>query len=188
MVTINAPANVVPDSDFTVTVDIGKVVDLNGAQYDILFDPAVLRLDDVTPGQIDSTEMPTQGFTEISPGVHRVLQSLMFDTVNGTGYLAVLHFHVVGSQGDSSPINLSNGTLSGWEAEIPATWIGDFVEVSVIPGDADGNGIVNVLDLTKVARIILLLDAETPGADANLDGVVDVLDLTKVVRIILMLD
>ena len=42
--------------------------------------------------------------------------------------------------------------------------------------------------MTKVARIILLLDAETPGADANLDGVVNVLDITKIARIILGLD
>ncbi|MFC2071163.1 carboxypeptidase regulatory-like domain-containing protein, partial [Chloroflexota bacterium] len=189
-VTINAQPNVVPDSDFTATVDIGEVVDLNGAQYDILFDPSVLMVDNVTAGQIDSTEMPVQGFAEVSPGRYRVLQSRLTPpyTANGTGYLATLHFHVIGSVGDNSTIDLSNGTLSGWDSEIPATWIGDFVEVSVIPGDADGNYIVNILDLTSVVREILLLDAETPGADANLDGVVDVLDLTKIVRIILMLD
>ncbi|MFC2072818.1 clostripain-related cysteine peptidase [Chloroflexota bacterium] len=187
-VRINAQANVVPDSDFTATVDIGYVIDLNGVQYDILFDPKVLRLDDVTAGQIDSTEMPVQGFAEVNPGRYRVIQSLLFDKVSGSGYLSVLYFHVVGSLGDNSTINLSNGTLSGWEAELPATWIGDFVEVAVIPGDADGNYIVNILDLTRVVRMILLIEAETPGADANQDGVVDVLDLTKIVRIILMLD
>ena len=57
-----------------------------------------------------------------------------------------------------------------------------------LPGDADGDGEVNVLDMTKVARIILLWDAETPGADANLDGEVNVLDMTKIARIILGLD
>ena len=38
------------------------------------------------------------------------------------------------------------------------------------------------------ARIILMLDAETPGADANQDGEINVLDMTKIARIILMLD
>ena len=59
---------------------------------------------------------------------------------------------------------------------------------SVILGDANGDSVVNILDLTRVVRIILLLDNETPGADANQDGIVNVLDLTKIVRKILMHD
>jgi len=52
------------------------------------------------------------------------------------------------------------------------------------PGDANGDGIVNSLDITKVERIIVGLDTATPGADANQDGVVNNLDITKVERII----
>jgi len=188
-VSINAPDRVLPDSDFPATVDISEVANLNAAQYDISFDPLVLRLDDITPGQIDSTEIPVM-FSEIIPGTYRVIQSMGLGTVSGSGYLSVLHFHVIGSLGTSSTINLSNGVLSRLEPyeEIPATWIGHSLDVSVLPGDANGDGNINVLDMTKVARIILLLDAETPGADANLDGVVNVLDMTKIARIILMLD
>ena len=91
-VSLNAPAEVLPGSNFTATVNISQVVDLNGAQYDIVFDPAVLVVDNVTAGLIGATAMPVQGFTIVSPGRYRVLQSLMFNTVNGTGYLAVLHF------------------------------------------------------------------------------------------------
>jgi len=41
-----------------------------------------------------------------------------------------LHFHVIGSGGDSSTISLSNGMLSDNLAEgIPATWVGDSVRV-----------------------------------------------------------
>jgi len=54
----------------------------------------------------------------------------------------------------------------------------------VIPGDANGDGVVNALDITKVERIIATLDAETPGADANEDGVVNALDITMVEIII----
>lgn len=57
-----------------------------------------------------------------------------------------------------------------------------------IPGDANGDGVVNVFDLTKVVKIILLLEPPTPGADCNQDGNVNVLDLTCIVRKILMLD
>jgi len=57
-----------------------------------------------------------------------------------------------------------------------------------IPGDANEDGVVNILDVTKTERIIAMLDAETPGADANEDGVVNILDVTKIERIIALLD
>jgi len=57
-------------------------------------------------------------------------------------------------------------------------------ESGVIPGDANGDGSVNALDITKVERIIAGLDAETLGADANEDGSVNALDITMVEIII----
>ncbi|MBI4283267.1 MAG: Ig-like domain-containing protein, partial [Chloroflexi bacterium] len=128
-VSLSAPANVLLGSNFTATVNITNVVDLNGAQYEIVVDPAVLVVDNVTAGQIGATVIPVQGFTMVSPGRYLVLQSLMFDTVNGTGYLAVVHLRAVGSAGSSSAINLANGILSGWTAEIPATWVGGSVNI-----------------------------------------------------------
>jgi hypothetical protein len=62
------------------------------------------------------------------------------------------------------------------------------VNRAAILGDANGDGVVNILDMTKVAREILGLDTVTPGADANSDGVVNILDMTKIARIILGLD
>ena len=53
------------------------------------------------------------------------------------------------------------------------------------PGDANGDGNVNVLDLTYIENIILLIYDSTPGADANGDGNVNVLDLTATESIIL---
>lgn len=57
-----------------------------------------------------------------------------------------------------------------------------------IPGDANGDGVVDSGDITKVKRIILGLDAPTPCADANQDGVIDAGDITKIKLIILGLD
>jgi len=59
---------------------------------------------------------------------------------------------------------------------------------TALPGDANGDGNVNALDITKVERIIAGLDAETLGADANQDGNVNALDITKAERIIAGLD
>lgn len=57
-----------------------------------------------------------------------------------------------------------------------------------IPGDADGDGDVDMADVNRVERIILELDPETPGADANQDGDVDLGDVTKIEIIIIIGD
>jgi hypothetical protein len=55
---------------------------------------------------------------------------------------------------------------------------------TVIPGDGNGDGTVNALDITKVERVIVALDDETPGADANGDGNINAMDITKIELII----
>ena len=186
-VSINAPATAAPDSDFTANVNISEVLDFDACNYDVSFDASVLRLDNVTSGLIDSTTIPVSIYNEISSGTYRVVQNVEGTAgVSGSGYLAVLHFHVIGSAGDSSTISLSNGVLANNVAEeITATWVGDLVDItSVLPGDANGDGVVNALDITKVERIVAGLDAETPGADANQDGSINALDITKIEMII----
>ena len=67
-------------------------------------------------------------------------------------------------------------------------WSGATVTAVTLPGDANGDGQVNALDITKVERIIAGLDASTPGADANQDSNINALDITKVERLIAGLD
>jgi len=288
-VSIDAPAEASPASDFTVNVNIGDVADFDAVSYDVTFDTLVLRLDDVTAGLIGATAIPVDLYNEVEAGTWRVVQNVAgTEGVTGSGYLAVLHFHVIGADGDSSAISLSNGVLSNNLAEeITATWAGDSVAIAdttapVItitplipdpienttptltgtatdesnisaveykvddgiwaaatasdgvfdspsesytfttaalseaehtvyvratdsagnttaevdyasdsftvqtapPGDANGDGTVNVLDITRVERAIVALDPETPGSDANQDGMINVLDITRIERII----
>jgi hypothetical protein len=186
-VSIDAPDGASPDSDFTVDIDISYVADFDSCNYDITFDAAVLRLDDVASGLIDSTTVPVDMYNELSPGTYRVIQNIPgVAGVSGSGYLAVLHFHVIGSEGDSSAISLSNGVLSDNQAgEITSTWTGDSVDItSVTPGDGNGDGAVNALDITKVERVIVGLDTDTPGSDANSDGNVNAMDITMIELII----
>jgi hypothetical protein len=132
IVTVEAPAEATADSDFTANVSVNEVTDFDACQYDVTFDPLVLRLDEVTPGLIDSTTVPVDIYNELSAGTFRVIQNVPgLSGVTGSGYLAVLHFHVIGSDGESSAIDLSNGVLSDITAsQIPATWVGDSVSVS----------------------------------------------------------
>jgi len=288
-VSIDAPAEASPASDFTVNVNIGDVTDFDAVSYDVSFDTLVLRLDDVTSGLIGATAIPVDLYNEVEAGTWRVVQNVPgTEGVTGSGYLTVLHFHVIGADGDSSAISLSNGVLSNNLAEeITATWAGGSVTIAdttapVItitpltpdptenttptltgtatdesnisaveyrvddgswaaatasdgafdsssedytfttaalseaehtvyvratdsagnttaeadyasdsftvqtapPGDANGDGTVNVLDITRVERAIVALDPETPGSDANGDGMINVLDITRIERII----
>jgi len=190
-VSIDAPAEAAPGGDFTANVNIGEVTDFDACNYNVSFDASVLRLDSVTSGLIGTTTVPVDIANEISSGTWTIVQNVSgMAGVSGSGYLAVLHFHVVGSGGDSSAISLSNGMLANNLAEeITASWVGDSIDISsTLPGDANGDGNINALDITKVERIIGGLDTETAGADANQDGDVNALDITKVERIISGLD
>jgi len=56
------------------------------------------------------------------------------------------------------------------------------------PGDANGDLVVNVLDITSIVNYLLNLNPEPflfDGADANQDGQVNVLDIVEVVNIIM---
>ena len=90
-------------------------------------------------------------------------------------------------------------TFSGW-SEIPVTMPNKDVTVTgtfiintpeVSAGDANGDGTVNVFDVTAMVNYIL--GSPTDGfvfeaADVNGDGIVNVFDVTKVVNIILGVD
>jgi hypothetical protein len=129
-VSIDAPAQAAANSDFTAKVNISEVVNFDACNYDVSFDVSVLRLDSVTSGLIGSTTIPVDIYNQVSLGTWRVVQNVPgLSGVSGSGYLAVLHFHVIGSGGDSS-ISLSKGVLSDKAAkEITATWGGDSVRV-----------------------------------------------------------
>ena len=145
-VSIDAPDEARPDSDFTADVNISGVVDFDSCNYDVSFDASVLRLDDVTSGLIGSTIIPVDLYTEISSGTYRIIQNVPGLTgVSGSGYLAVLHFHVIGSGGDSSTISLSNGMLANNLAEeIAATWTGASVRIATTASeDATPPAVVN---------------------------------------------
>ena len=60
---------------------------------------------------------------------------------------------------------------------------------TVMQGDANGDGTVDVVDVTTIVDFILEkstpTDAQKANADVNGDGIIDVVDLTATVQIIL---
>jgi len=93
-VSIDAPAQVAVNSDFTANVNIGEVTNFDACNYDVSFDASVLRLDNVTSGLIGSTTIPVNVYNEISSGTWTIVQNVSgIAGVSGSGYLAVWHFH-----------------------------------------------------------------------------------------------
>ena len=56
------------------------------------------------------------------------------------------------------------------------------------PGDANGDGEINMGDVTMVERIVVGLEPPTLEADANQDGEINMGDVTKIERIVVGLD
>jgi hypothetical protein len=131
----NVPTEVMSGDSFTARIEISEAKDLNAAQYDITFDTTVLRLADVTDGQIDSTDFDVFGYSETGPGTWRVVHSLGLAEVSGSGFLSELHFQVIGSPGQTSSIGISDGMLSGMQGEISATWTG--YSLSIVSEETD---------------------------------------------------
>jgi len=182
MVNMDAPDFAAENSVFIARVDVTRVTGFYSADYEIVFNPSVFVIGNVTSGQIASTLIPVDTWQVVTPGVIRVVQNAEeLHGVSGSGYVAELHFHVIGSNSSSSEINFSNGVFNDINAnQMPATWSGKASIRVYKLGDADDDGSVNNLDITKLERIIIGLDDRTPGADANGDGNINALDITKV--------
>jgi hypothetical protein len=52
-------------------------------------------------------------------------------------------------------------------------------------GDANGDDVVTVLDITYAERVILGLNAPTAGSDANLSGTISIGDIAKIEKLII---
>jgi len=136
-VSLDAPAQASPDSNFTAAISISQVTGFDACNYDVNFDATVLRLDDVTSGLIGSEEIPVDIYNEISPGTYRIIQNVPgVAGVSGSGYLAELHFHVIGAEGDRSLVGPSDGVLSDITAgDIEAAWVEGVVMVATAGED-----------------------------------------------------
>jgi hypothetical protein len=131
-VSINAPAQAVQGSSFTVSVDISDVNAFDAGQFDVSFDESFVRLDNVTAGQIGATQIPVDLWNKMSTGTYRIIVNVPgVPGVSGSGSLAVLHFHAASSAVSNSALSLSNGFLNdNLGTQISATWAGGSINAS----------------------------------------------------------
>jgi hypothetical protein len=114
-VSIDAPAEVRVDSDFVASVNITEVSNFDACQFDLTYDADVLEVGDVTAGEIGGTAIPIDAWGFVPTGEQgkiRVLGNVPgVPGVDGSGYLAQIHFQVIGEPGDTSTIGFSNGLV-----------------------------------------------------------------------------
>ena len=85
---------------------------------------------------------------------------------------------------NGSPIEPVNGEYS---FTMPASYVvisAEFESAGSKPGDVDGDGLVNVKDVSMLKKIIAGAENATPGADVDRNGTVNVKDLTELKKII----
>jgi len=137
---IGALDEVLAGGNFTAWVNVSNVRKLAAANYDITYDPNILAVTGVDCGNgvVGGKPFPNKssGFTwayvqPATQGRIRIIQYMdASKSVSGSGYMARVYFHVVGSSRDSSTIELSNGELFKSDTtKIPANWISDSVHV-----------------------------------------------------------
>jgi len=105
------------------TVNVENVENLDAGQFDLEFNPAVLKVVGVENGSIGETEIPVQ-WRSIDSGTVRVIFNLEGVTgVSGSGQLASIEFEVIGDE--EGGLCISDCLLGNTEAEsINADWEG----------------------------------------------------------------
>jgi len=113
-VSISTPANVVAGGKFVATVNVTQVTACNSYQFQINYDPTLIRIDDpaeggaqgVTTGLIGTTVVPVDMWTfypRSSPGAIKVVGHVSGNhTMTDAGSLAQIHFTVLNSSGHSN--------------------------------------------------------------------------------------
>ena len=121
-VSLNAPERM--DGDFSVTIEITSVADLDSGQFDLYFDPAAARVVSVDDGNIGGTTIPIDNWAVVGENGIRILFNLPgIDGVSGSGSLATVHFETI--MPGNCVMELSDGLLVDTMAElIPASWNG----------------------------------------------------------------
>ena len=135
-VRVNAPEYVEEKETFGVTIDVDSVTELTWSEFDLLFDKSVVKVEDVTEGRIDDTEIPIVMWDHVDSDTIKVMTGVPEDKflegISGSGYLAEISFKVKGDEGDESVLELSNGVLGNTSAgEIPATWVDAEIKIGV---------------------------------------------------------
>ena len=75
-------------------------------------------------------------------------------------------------------------TAPAYIDDLKIVYVGELTD-PVLPGDVNGDGVVDVADVNLIISIMLGKTAAVPAADVNGDGIVDVSDANLAINIML---
>ena len=174
---------------FTLDIRAENVFDLAGWQFDIAFDPAVLEAIDASEGDFLKTDGGTTFFQSgrIDNAAGKITGliagRISEGGVSGSGSVLQVRFKAK-SEGETE-LALQNFLFgSVTEESIPAgpLEIRITVEERLLTGDVNRDGVVNILDLIRVAQQLGKRVSADSAVDINDDGVVNIFDLTLVAQ------
>ena len=172
---------------FTLDFSAEDVYDFAGWQFEITFNPNLLKALEIREGGFLKTDGETtffrKGVINNRAGKITRLSStrLSGEGVNGTGTLLSVNFKALA--GGESLLKLNNFQFgSGTGGVIPARphEVAITIEGQLAIGDVNRDGSVSILDMILVAKHFGETAPANPAVDVNLDGVVSILDLIMV--------
>ena len=174
---------------FEFDVRAESVSDLAGWQFDIAFDPTVLEALDVSEGDFLKSDAGTTFFQggRIDNAAGKITGliagRISEGGVSGSGSVLQVRFKAK-AEGETG-LTLQNFLFgSVTEESIPAgpLEIHITVEERLLTGDVNRDGVVNILDLIRVAQQLGKRVPPNSPVDINGDGVVNIFDLTLVAQ------
>ena len=174
---------------FSIDIQVGHVTNLAGWQFDIVFDSNLLEAINVSEGDFLKTD---GGATFFQSGridnaagkiTGLIAGRISEGGVSGTGSLLQVRLKAK-SEGETE-LALQNFLFgSDTEESIPAgpLEIRITVEERLLTGDVNRDGVVNILDLIRVARQLGKSVPSDSPVDINGDGTVNIFDLTLVAQ------
>ena len=167
----------------TLSLDITEGQDVAGYQATVNYDNTALTYVDSTVGDYLHSN-PYYIVGDVSNSVTEPQSSITLTATafgeqsNGDGTLATITFEVIAQKDSTVSISdvLLTDSLGG--STVPQIASAEILESFVQPEDVNGDGVVNISDLTFVAANLGKTGANS--ADVNGDGIVNIVDLTLV--------
>ena len=177
-VRVNAP-EYVEGKTFVATIDVDSVTDLNSAQFDLSFDPDVVKVTDVKEGKIDGEDVGKQIFNwHLNPDKDAVVVISMMpigEGVSGSGNLAEVEFKVKGKEGEKSELKFSYGELTNISArDISANWINATVTVGAGEGGENEEEPPEITECDPAEGVVGSTEGEAMTFKVTVDQTVDI--------------
>ncbi len=172
---------------FTVNVEIEDVTALQGFEFEIIYDPAVLTVNKVVAGNFLTGSLLGLGPTITSGKVIYGATSLSSGST-GNGILATITFTKKIESCTNQPIQLSSVELYDSDVNQLTSELHDAI-LTISPGDVNGDSVVDLKDSILILKIFCNInDNENIASckDLNGDGKIGFEEVFYILRKIVM--